>query len=132
MYQLDVKSAFLNGLLDEVLYVEQPEGFVVKEQKENVYLLKKALYSLKQAPRTWYSRIDEHLMQVGFKKNLNEATLYIKGDEINFVVISLYVDNLLVIGNNLELVNKFKKDVQQIFEMTDLGQIVFFLGMKVQ
>lgn len=78
MYQLDVKSAFLNGLLDEVLYVEQPEGFVVKEQKEDVYLLKKALYGLKQAPRACYSRTYEHLMQLGFKKVLVRLPLHQK------------------------------------------------------
>lgn len=93
---------------------------------------KKALYGLKQAPWAWYSRIDQHLMQLGFKKSLNEATLYVKGDEINFIVVSLYVDDLLVTGSNLELVNEFKKDMQQIFEMTDLGEMAYFLGMEVQ
>ena len=105
VYQLDVKSAFLNGFLEEEIYVEQPEGFAVKGQEDDVYLLKKALYGLKQAPRAWYSRIDKHLMQLGFRRSLNEATLYIKGDEINFVVVSLYVDDLLITGSNEELMN---------------------------
>ena len=111
LYKLDVKSAFLNGLLEEEIYVEQLEGFSVKGQEDDVYLLKEALYNLKQAPRAWYNRIDEHLMQLGFRKSLSEATLYIKDDEINFVVVSLYVDDLLAIGSNSELVDKFKKDM---------------------
>ena len=76
-YQLDVKSAFLNGYLQEEIYVEQPKGFQVKGQEEKVYLLKKALYGLKQAPRAWYSRIDEHLQSLGFDKSPSEATLYL-------------------------------------------------------
>ncbi|WVZ11324.1 hypothetical protein V8G54_015854 [Vigna mungo] len=131
VYQLDVKSAFLNGLLEEEIYVEQPEGFTVKGQEDDVYLLKKALYGLKQAPRAWYNRIDEYLMKLGFKRSLNEATLFIKGDEIHSIFISLYVDDLLVTGSNEELVKKFKEDMKQIFEMTDLGEMAYFLGMEI-
>ncbi|RVW87111.1 Retrovirus-related Pol polyprotein from transposon TNT 1-94 [Vitis vinifera] len=110
-YQLDVKSAFLNGYLQEEIYVEQPEGFQVKGQEEKVYLLKKALYGLKQAPRAWYSRIDEHLQSLGFVKSPSEATLYVKGTDANLIVVSVYVDDLLV---------------------TDLGLMSYFLGMEVK
>ena len=68
VYQMDVKSAFLNGFLQEEIYVDQPEGFIVKGQEHKVYLLKKALYGLKQAPSAWYSIIDEYLLSLGFKK----------------------------------------------------------------
>ena len=132
IYQLDVKSAFLNGLLEEEIYVEQPEGFAVKGHEDDVYLLKKALYGLKQAPRAWYSRIDEHLMKLGFRKSLSETTLYIKGDDVNFIVVSVYVDNLLVTGSNVELVDKFKEDMKMVFEMTDLGEMTYFLGMEIK
>lgn len=74
VYQLDVKSAFLNGVLQEEIYVEQPEGFVTPGQEEKVYLLRKALYGLRQAPRAWYSKMDEHLLGLGFKKNFSEST----------------------------------------------------------
>ncbi|RDX63927.1 hypothetical protein CR513_57581, partial [Mucuna pruriens] len=124
-------STFLNGFLEEEIYVEQPEGFAVKGQEDDVYLLKKALYGLKQAPRAWYNRIDEYLMKFGFKRSLNEATLYIKGDEINFVVVSIYADDLLVTGSNEELVRKFKEDMKQIFWMTDLGEMTYFLGIEI-
>ena len=78
VYQLDVKSAFLNEILQEEIYVEQPEGFVKKGEEDKVFLLKKALYGLKQAPRAWYSKIDEHLLSLGIKKSLSEVTLYVK------------------------------------------------------
>ena len=71
VYQLDVKSTFLNGILREEIYVEQPKGFVKKGEEAKVFLLKKALYGLKQAPRAWYSKIDEHLLSLSFKKSLS-------------------------------------------------------------
>ncbi len=107
-YQLDVKSAFLNGYIQEEIYVEQPEGFQVKGQEEKVYLLKKALHGLKQAPRAWYSRIDEHLQSLGFVKSPSEATLYVKATDTNLIIVSVYVDDLLVTGSNDKLVKEFK------------------------
>lgn len=83
VYQLYVKSAFLNGFLQEEIYVEQPKGFVKKGEENKVYLLKKALYGLKQAPRAWYSRIDDHLLSLGFIKSLSESTLYVKRNHVD-------------------------------------------------
>lgn len=97
-----------------------------------MYQLKKALYGLKQASRVWFSRIDEHLLQMGFRKSLSDATLYIKGNKLNFIVVSLYVDDLLVTGINDKLVKKFKEDMQNTFEMTDLGEMVYFLRMEIK
>ena len=131
IYQLDVKSAFLNGYLEEEIFVEQPEGFAIKEKEEKVYLLKKALYGLRQAPRAWYSRIDTHLLTLGFHKSLSEFTLYIKKIEEDILIVSLYVDDLLVTGSNAGFVNKFKAEMEQVFEMTDLGEMSYFLGMEV-
>ncbi|RVX16307.1 Retrovirus-related Pol polyprotein from transposon RE2 [Vitis vinifera] len=101
IYQLDVKSTFLNGYLEEEIFVEQPEDFVADPEK--VYLLKKELYGFKQAPRAWYSRIDEHLKKKGFNKSISESTL---------------------IG--------VKAQMMQAFEMTDLGEMAFFLGLEIQ
>ena len=131
VYQLDVKSAFLNGYLEEEIFVEQPQGFAVKGQEDKVYLLHKALYGLKQAPRAWYSRIDDHLLKIGFKKSLSESTLYVKIVNDDIIVISLYVDDLLVTGSKPILVNQFKEQMKQVFEMTDLGEMSYFLGMEV-
>ena len=132
VYQLDVKSAFLNGVLHEEIYVEQPEGFVKNEEKDKVYLLKKALYGLKQAPRAWYSKIDDHLLSIGFKKSLSEATLYVKHQSNEVLMISLYVDDLLVTGNNAGMIQEFKQEMMKVFEMTDLGLMTFFLGLEIK
>ena len=128
---MDVKSAFLNGYLEEEIFVEQPEGFVVQGQEEKVYRLRKALYGLKQAPRSWYSRIDAHLVNLGFKKSLSESTLYVKKTDGEMLVVSLYVDDLLVSGSSGEHIDKFKEEMKDAFEMTDLGRMTFFLGMQV-
>ena len=104
----------------------------MKGHEEKVYLLKKALYGLKQAPRAWYNRIDQFLSKLGFVKGLSESTLYIKGNQANSIMISLYVDDLLVTGSNAELIQQFKDDMLQVFEMSDLGEMTYFLGMKVK
>lgn len=114
VYQLDVKSAFLNGVLQEEIYVEQPEGFVTPGQEEKVYLLRKALYGLRQAPRAWYSKMDEHLLGLGFKKSLSESTLYVKKLVSDLVVVSLYVDDMLVTGSNSAQITAFKQEIMKI------------------
>ncbi|CAJ2627755.1 unnamed protein product [Trifolium pratense] len=132
IHQMDVKSAFLNGYLEEEIFVEQPEGFIVQGQEEKVYKLNKALYGLKQAPRSWYSRIDAHLVNLGFEKSPSEFTLYVKKVDNGILVVSLYVDDLFVTGSHRELIDKFKERMKDAFEMTDLGNMSFFLGMQVQ
>ncbi|KZV25304.1 retrovirus-related Pol polyprotein from transposon TNT 1-94 [Dorcoceras hygrometricum] len=131
-HQLDVKSAFLNGFLQEEIYVEQPEGYKKEEKKIKSIFLKKALYGLKQAPRAWYNRIDDHLHNLGFAKSLSESTLYVKHTGTDILIISLYVDDLLVTGNNTNIVEKFKQEMMEIFEMTNLGLMTFFLGMEIK
>ena len=118
--------------MEEEIFVEQPEGFAFQGQKEKVYQLKKALHGLKQAPRTWYSRIDAHMVDLGFKKSLSEFTFYIKKVDDEILVVSLYVDDLLVTGSSKKLIDKFKEEMKDAFEMTDLGRMIFFLGMQVQ
>ncbi|RVW83186.1 Retrovirus-related Pol polyprotein from transposon RE2 [Vitis vinifera] len=101
--------------------VEQPEGFVNEGEEDKVYLFKKALYDLKQAPRAWYSRINEHLLNLGFAKSLSKSTLYVKHNGVVSLIILLYVDDLLVTGNHISLVEKFKLEIMEVFEMTDLA-----------
>ena len=120
-YQLDVKSTFLNGYLQEEIFVEQPKGFQVKGHEKKVYLLKKPLYGLKQALRAWYNKIDEHFQSLRFIKSLSEATLYVKGIDANSIIVSVYVDDLLVTRSNDKLVKEFKAEMFKAFEMTDLG-----------
>jgi transposase InsO family protein len=130
VYQMDVKSAFLNGFLEEEVYVDQPPGFEVQEHPAKVYRLKKALYGLKQAPRAWYNRIDTYLIKSGFNRSQNEPTLYTKTDQHGkILIVCLYVDDMIYTGN-LELTD-FKHAMQSEFEMTDLGIMKYFLGIEV-
>lgn len=132
IFHLDVKSAFLNGLLEEDIYVEQPEGFTVAGEEDKVYKLKKALYGLKQAPRAWYSRLDTHLLSQGFNRSLNEPTLYFKRQaDGKLIVISVYVDDLMITGEDPLAVQEVKNEMLKVFEMSDLGEMKFFLGMEI-
>ncbi|CAJ2663476.1 unnamed protein product [Trifolium pratense] len=132
VYQLDVKSAFLHGELEEEVYVEQPLGYQ-KEGKDMVYRLKKSLYGLKQAPRAWYSKIEAYFCSEGFMKCSHEHTLFVKKEAGNKVIIvSLYVDDLIFTGNDQELFERFKTSMENNFAMTDLGKMRFFLGVEVK
>jgi len=93
--------------------VEQSKGFALQGQEDKVYLLKKALYDLKQAPRSWYSRIDAHFMSLGFVKSLSESTLYIKKVDEDILVISLYVDDVFVRGSCKEMIDNRHVNVSQ-------------------
>jgi len=95
IYQLDVKSTFLNEVLEEEIYVEQPQGFINKGNEGKVLRLKKALYDLKQAPRAWYSKIDQYFIDQGFRRSKSEPTLYIKAQGHYHIIVSLYVDDLI-------------------------------------
>ncbi|KAI5348811.1 hypothetical protein L3X38_001698 [Prunus dulcis] len=132
LYQLDVKSAFLNGVLEEEVYVDQPDGFVVKGSEDKVYKLHKALYGLKQAPRAWYGEIDTDFAQCGFAKSQCEATLYTKTrGEAEILIVSIYVDDIVYTGNCQPMLEEFKQDMMVKYEMTDLGLLHHFLGMGV-
>ncbi|KAG8480419.1 hypothetical protein CXB51_025096 [Gossypium anomalum] len=132
IHQLDVKSAFLNGYLKEEIYVEQPDGFQIQGHEDKVYRLKKALYGLKQAPRAWYDRIDTYLSRLGFEKSLSEPTLFVKkSKEETLLIVSIYVDDLLVTGSKDVIIDEFKAQMQEAFDMTDLGTMTYFLGMEV-
>jgi len=132
IFQLDVKSAFLYGELNEEVYVDQPKGYVKRGREHMVYKLHKALYGLKQAPRAWFSRIEAHFLQNGFQKCPSEQTLFIKkGVEKNFLIVSIYVDDLIYTGNDVSMMTNFKKCMTHAFDMTDLGKMRFFLGIEV-
>jgi len=132
LFQLDVKSAFLNGVLKEEVYVEQPEGFEVKNTGHKVYKLKKALYGLKQAPRAWYSEIDAYLSMCKFKRSTSEVTLYTRSDlEGNLIIVSIYVDDIVYTGSSERLLSEFKREMMQRYEMSDIGLLHHFLGMGI-
>ncbi|CAL8163770.1 unnamed protein product [Prunus armeniaca] len=95
LFQLDVKSTFLNGVLHEEAYVDQPPGFVIKNKEDRVHRLKKALYGLKQAPRAWYEEINSYFTTARFQRSPSEATLYVKTVESGILILSLYADDII-------------------------------------
>ena len=131
IYQLDVKSAFLYGELKEEVYVDQPEGFIRAGEEDKVYRLRKALYGLKQAPRAWFSRLETYFRREGFEKSNYDHTLFFKKDGSKLLVVSVYVDDLILTGNDEDMCTKFKSSMKEEFEMTDMGKMKFFLGVEV-
>ncbi|KAL0459390.1 UNVERIFIED_CONTAM: Retrovirus-related Pol polyprotein from transposon RE1 [Sesamum latifolium] len=125
------KVAFLNGYIDEEIYVEQPQGFASKGHEEKVLRLKKALYRLEQAPRAWSIRIDNYFMDQEFWRSLSEPTLYINNQGNDTLIVSLYVDDLIYTGNDEKMIQDFKEDMMKTFEMSDLGLMHFFLGIEI-
>ena len=132
VYQMDVKLAFLDGELKEEVYVEQPRGYEVKGKEEKVYRLNKVLYGLKHAPRAWNSKSDSYFQNSGFQKSPHEPALYFKKNEVDFIIVCLYVDDLIYFGSNHHLLAYFKHSMMRNFEMTDLGIVKYFLGMQVK
>jgi len=131
-HQMDVKFAFLNGTLEEEVYVEQPVGYEVEGKEDKVYILKKALYGLKQAPMAWYKKIDSYFVHNGFQRCPFEHALYIKSvDSDNILIVCLYVDDLIFTSNNPKMIAEFRKAMVKCFEMTDLGLMSYFLGIEV-
>ena len=133
VYQLDVKSAFLHGELKEDVYVEQPLGYIRKGEEEKVYKLNKALYGLKQAPCAWYSKIEAYFVNEGFERCDYEHTLFVKTEEggKRFLIVSLYVDDLIFTGNDACMFESFKSSRKVEFDMMDLGKMKYFLGVEV-
>lgn len=104
---------FLNGELKDEVYVEQPQGFLMKGNEDKVYKLKKTLYGLKQAPRAWYSQIDFYFTNKGFKKSKSEPTLYVKNQGMSILIVALYVDDLLFSDNDEIMIEEFRNDMMR-------------------
>lgn len=133
IYQLDVKSAFLNGDLQEEVYVSQPQGFVVQGEEMKVYKLSKALYGLRQAPRAWYSKVHKCFIDLGFERSSNEPTLYTKHQgHAHILLLCIYVDDIVYMGSSQEMLLDFKGTMMKVFEMSDLGLLRYFLGLEVK
>jgi hypothetical protein len=131
VYQMDVKYVFLNGNLEEEVYIEQPEGFLLSENKDHVCRLKKTLYGIKQAPRAWYSRLDKYLQQQGFKRGIVDNNIYIKTVGENQLIVVVYVDDIIFGGNMNKMCQEFAIEMQKEFEMSMLGELSFFLGLHI-
>ena len=131
IFQLDVKSAFLHGSLEEEVFIKQRPGFVKVGNEHKVYKLKNDLFGLKQAPRACYSHIETYFVKVGFQKCPYEPFFVKIGDGDKLLIVCLYVDDLIFIQNNGVMFNEFNKSMMKEFEMTDLGNVHYFLGLEV-
>src|SRR6266487_5356182 len=129
---MDVKSAFLNGYLNEEVFVEQPKGFIEPTLPNHVYKLKKALYGLKQAPRAWYERLTEFLLSQGYRKGGNDKTLFVKEEEGKLIIAQIYVDDIVFGGMSGQMMQHFVQQMQSEFEMSLVGELTYFLGLQVK
>jgi hypothetical protein len=130
IHQMDVKTTFLNGVIEEEVYIEQPHGFEVHGRESHVCRLKKALYRLKQVPKAWYSRIDGYLQSMGFTKSEADPNLYLIQVGEDPLILVLYVDDLFLTGAE-KLIASCKRDLASEFEMKDIG-LMHFLGLEWQ
>jgi hypothetical protein len=130
LHQMDVKITFLNGVIEEEVCIEQPQGFEVEERNTHVCRFKKALYRLKQAPRAWSGRIDSFLTSLGFTKSKADSNLYFKVMNDEHVILLLYVDDIFLTREE-KLITDCKNKLVAEFEMKDLGLMHYFLGLEV-
>ncbi|GKA15002.1 zinc finger, CCHC-type containing protein [Tanacetum coccineum] len=131
VHHLDVKSAFLHGELKEEVYVTQPEGFVQQGNSGKVYKLTKALYGLRQAPRAWNVKLDQTLKLLNFKKCNLEQAVYTRRSKTSTLIVGVYVDDLIITGTPRKEIDAFKSQMQEKFEMSDLGLLAYYLGIEV-
>ena len=128
---MDVKIAFLNGNLSEEVYMIQPEGFVDPKNSRKICKLQRSIYGLKQASRSWNIRFDEVVKGFGFIKNEEEPCVYKRASGSAVVFLVLYVDDLLLIGNDIQMLEATKSSLGKSFSMKDLGEAAYILGIKI-
>ncbi|GJR88610.1 putative ribonuclease H-like domain-containing protein, partial [Tanacetum coccineum] len=132
MYQMDVKSAFVYGTIEEEVYVCQPPGFEDPQFPNKVYKVEKALYGLHQAPRAWYETLSTYLIKNGFRKGTINKTLFIKKDKGDILLVQVYVDDIIFGSTKKYLCDKFEGVMHKRFQMSSMGELTFFLGLQVQ
>ncbi|GKD08660.1 putative ribonuclease H-like domain-containing protein [Tanacetum coccineum] len=132
VYQMDVKSAFLYGQIEEEVYVCQPPGFEDPDHPDKVYKVMKALYGLHQAPRAWYDTLATYLLSNGFQRGQIDQTLFIKSQQGHILLVQIYVDDIIFGSTKKELCEEFEKLMKDKFQMSSMGELAFFLGLQVQ
>ncbi|GKB17696.1 retrovirus-related pol polyprotein from transposon TNT 1-94 [Tanacetum coccineum] len=132
LYQMDVKSAFLNGFINEEVYVAQPHGFIDFEKPNHVFKLKKALYGLKQAPKAWYDRLKAFLIDHKYTMGLVDNTLFTKKRNSHFIIVQIYADDIIFCSTCQELCDDFSKTMHDEFEMSMMGELNFFIGLQIK
>ncbi|GKD21495.1 retrovirus-related pol polyprotein from transposon TNT 1-94, partial [Tanacetum coccineum] len=132
LFQVDVKSAFLNGFINEEVYVAQPPGFIDFEKPDHVYKLKKDLYGLKQAPKAWYDRLKAFLIKHEYKMGMVDNTLFTKKKSSNLIIVQIYVDDIIFGSTCQDMCDEFAKIMHDEFEMSMMGELNFFLGLQIK
>ncbi|GJU19538.1 retrovirus-related pol polyprotein from transposon TNT 1-94 [Tanacetum coccineum] len=132
LYQMDVKSVFLNGFINEEVYVAQPPGFIDFAKPNYVYKLKKALYGLKQAPKAWYNRLKTFLIKHEYSMRMVDNTHFTKKSKSHLIIVQIYVDDIIFGSTSQNLCDDFAKIVHDEFEMSMTGELNFFLGLQIK
>ncbi|GJT57193.1 retrovirus-related pol polyprotein from transposon TNT 1-94 [Tanacetum coccineum] len=132
LFQMDVKSAFLNGFINEEVYVAQPPGFIDFAKPNHVYRLNKALYRLKQAPKAWYDRLKAFLIKHDYTMRMVYNTLFTKKRDSNIIIVQIYVDDIIFGSTCQEMCDDFAKIMHDEFEMSMMGELNFFLGLQIK
>ncbi|GJV21890.1 putative ribonuclease H-like domain-containing protein [Tanacetum coccineum] len=132
VYQMDVKSAFLYGTIEEEVYVCQPPGFEDLEFPNKVYKVEKALYGLHQALRAWYETLSTYLLENGFRRGTIDKTLFIKKDKCDILLVQVYVDDIIFGSTKKSLCTEFEQMMHKRFQMSSMGELTFFLGLQVK
>ena len=131
LHQMDVKTAFLNGNLDEDIYMEQPEGFTKKGNEHLVCKLKKSIYGLKQASRQWYIKFNNTITSFGFKEHIVDQCIYLKVSGSKFIFLILYVDDILLASSDLGLLGETKEYLSKNFHMVDMGEVNYVISIEI-
>ncbi|GKD92944.1 putative ribonuclease H-like domain-containing protein, partial [Tanacetum coccineum] len=129
VYQIDVKSAFLYGIIEEEVYVYQPPGFVDPVYPNKVYKVVKALYGLHQAPRAWYKKLSSFLLENGFRRGTIDKTLFIKKNKRDIMLVQVYVDEIIFGSTKKSICTEFEEVMRKRFLMSSMGELTFFLGL---
>jgi hypothetical protein len=132
LYQMDMKSVFLNGYINEEVYIEQPPSFEDYRKPNHVYKLKKTLYGLKQAPRAWYERLRDFLLSKGFIMGKVDTTLFTKKIIKDLFVLQIYIDDIIFGSTNRDYCDEFGKMMAKEFEMSMIGELSYFLGLQIK
>ena len=131
LHQMDVKTAFLNGELEEEIYMDQPEGFVATGTENLVCRLRKSIYGLKQASRQWYIKFNDTILSYGFVEIIVDRCIYMKVSGSKFAILVLYVDDILIAANDMGMLSDVKKYLSSNFEMKDMGEASFVIGIEI-
>ena len=129
---MNVKSIFLNGIINEEVYIEEPPSFESYEFSNHVYKLNKALYGLKQASRAWYERLSKFLMDNEFKRGKADTTLFLKKKDENLLIVQIYIDDIIFGGTTHSLCEEFAKLMQGEFEISMMEKLNFLLGLQIK